>query len=93
MNIDDCPIKHLSLHSKLETYIKAGILEENDTYHTGIGNGKFLTFNGKPIQIRRQVRGTPRWKQGVPEGLFFGDAHDVAFEPETDTLIAWAIAI
>lgn len=93
MKVDDCPIKHLSLHVKLRQCVEAGILEEHPVYHSGFGIGRYLTYNGNRIKIKRKVKGVPRWKNGVPAGLHFHEAHDVAYDPETSTLIMWAKAL
>lgn len=93
MNIENCPIKHLSLHVKLKQCVENGTLEEVPVYHSGFGSGKALMYNGNKIKIRRKIKGHPRWKNGVPDGLFFHESHDVAYDPETSTLIAWAPAL
>jgi len=83
----------LSLHVKLKDCVRAGILEEVPVYHSGFGKGKYLTYKGNRIKLKRKVKGTPKWANGVPPGLFFREAHDVAYDQETNTLIAWAPAL
>jgi hypothetical protein len=93
MNIDDCPIEHVSLHVKIKELVKIGVLEEKPVYHAGFGQGSFMSYNGHKIKIKRKVKGTPRWENGVPDGLYFHDSHDVAYDVETGTLLAWAHSI
>lgn len=93
MKLEDCPVEHVSLHSKLEELIKLGVLKEEPVYHSGFGQGKMITFNGVKIKIKRKIKGIPKWKNGVPEGLYFHESHDVAYCPVTSTLISWAMSI
>ena len=93
MNSYECPVYHLSLHTKLNECVKAGILKERPVKYPGVGEGISLTLNGVPITVKRRIRGTPCWDNGVPPGLYFDDFHDVAFCAETSTLITWALAL
>lgn len=91
--IEECPVKFLSLSHVLRQYIDAGILGEHDVCHPGIGRGKYATYKGNKIKIKRKVKGKPGLEHNYGESFQFHEPHDIAYCPVTNKMICYALSI
>lgn len=90
MNIEECPVNFISLHTKIQRAVKEGFLTRKTIYNPGLGTGTVAEFEGRKVTYLRRLRGKPNFKNGVPEGLVFKDFHDVIVDDKTNTLLLWA---
>ena len=86
-DIEDCLVKDLTLHSKLEELVRLGVLEERESYQLDTGKSKHLLYKGNRVAVRRRVKGNPDF---VVDKSNFDDFHDVAYCPVTGEMLAFA---
>lgn len=92
-SLEECPVKFLSLHTKLKQCVEAGIVEENEVCHPGIGKGKYLTYKGNKVAIKKRVKGKPTFDNILGETLYFREPHDVAYCPVENKIICYALSL
>ena len=91
MKIDACPVTHISLHIKLRDMERDGTLTSRRTYHPGIGEGSEYLFEGRPLAFKMGYKGdTVGLNTNMEQPLVFVEPHDVAYDFETKTLLAFA---
>jgi hypothetical protein len=94
MNLEECPVKSISLFMRMRDLEKLGEVGVRNVYREGFGQGSEFVHNGTKVQFLIGVTGSPseRW-HGMPEGLIFDVPHDVAVNPATGQVLAYAMTL
>ena len=85
----DCPIEHLTIHSKIQELVKLEILEEVNTYHPGLERGTAYTYKGNKIMLVPGFVGKVTWNNEYHVS-YFDSPHDVVVDPVSNKMLAFA---
>lgn len=81
-------VPYTTLHMKLQYLKEVGVLETSPSRY--FPDGKALTYNGRKIKIVAGFKGKSKWPIDGEEDFEFVEPHDLAIDPKTKKVLAYA---